>query len=328
MTVAIVPNLSPTELQDISADMHSKEVEVAVSNGTLSPAIRQPSPSDAALPKSIRFSNTPRPTTTADVLGAKTGKYDYFAAREANKMTLAGKEAPSKTSTHIDNMPRTSNINQLLDEPPTTHLPPIRQSDSSSSAAQIVHNLVCSPLLTSGEKFLSSPPVEPAPGDVVDDAHASALTGPASLDDVAMMSAYIFQQHKMAASTTNGTSRRTHVGINDIVDSSSQASASAISSRKRKADDIASCLNEAEKEWEEDWAKALAATSKDASSEPIADGADVPVVLATAEKGSKAIARPTKFRRTAERLGYAALGGATVGAMVLGSLIYTAPSFA
>ncbi|PSR83489.1 hypothetical protein BD289DRAFT_281155 [Coniella lustricola] len=39
--------------------------------------------------------------------------------------------------------------------------------------------------------------------------------------------------------------------------------------------------------------------------------------------------RPTKrIKVIAERMGYAALGGATVGAMVLTSLIYTAPSFA
>jgi hypothetical protein len=38
-------------------------------------------------------------------------------------------------------------------------------------------------------------------------------------------------------------------------------------------------------------------------------------------------AKRARMMRVAERLGYAALGGVTAGAMIVGTLIYTAPTF-
>ncbi|KAK8099510.1 uncharacterized protein PG998_012751 [Apiospora kogelbergensis] len=70
----------------------------------VSAIVRQPSPSDAAMVKM----STPGPIplggkTTAQVLGEKTGKYEYFAARDQNKETVqsgpAVATAPGKEST-------------------------------------------------------------------------------------------------------------------------------------------------------------------------------------------------------------------------------------
>ena len=52
---------------------------------------RMPSPSDAALAKSVAFSEKSGQSTTASTaLGAKSGKFEYFSAREHNKGRFAG----------------------------------------------------------------------------------------------------------------------------------------------------------------------------------------------------------------------------------------------
>lgn len=48
----------------------------------------------------------------------------------------------------------------------------------------------------------------------------------------------------------------------------------------------------------------------------------------TAETVSQRPAKRQRIRDIAERVGYAALGGVTAGAMIVGTLIYTAPTFA
>ena len=152
-------------------------------------------------------------------------------------------------------------------------------------------------------------------------------------------------------------SRRTHVGIADIVES---CPVEPVQKVKRKAADI-SDLSEAEKGWEDaQVAKKHAAivtaekpafapkipTEPGASAGPStasityssstprpsksqvvsAKPAPQPVPMRDSAGTERQVKR-RRLRHVAESIGYATLGGATVGAAILSALIYTAPTF-
>jgi hypothetical protein len=137
------------------------------------------------------------------------------------------------------------------------------------------------------------------------------------------------------------------VGIPDIVDSCQQAPEAG--KLKRKAEDISDSTDE-----QELWAAAakqsvITASSSDLTSNTGAlpsrclrtlppaqlKGAEQPYAELPQVEGNDALVarmprRPAKrvrLLRIAERVGYAALGGVTAGAMIMGTLIYTAPTF-
>lgn len=101
---------------------------------------------------------------------------------------------------------------------------------------------------------------------------------------------------------------------------------------KRKAAEISEATEE-ELVWQEQLAlhaKGNPMTPPAPSSPAMQSEPDVflPSPPTTPQVQHCAEARPSKrIRQIAERMGYAALGGATVGAMVFTSLVYTAPSF-
>ncbi|ROW10057.1 hypothetical protein VPNG_06570 [Cytospora leucostoma] len=101
---------------------------------------------------------------------------------------------------------------------------------------------------------------------------------------------------------------------------------------KRKAADISEATEE-ELVWQEQLAwhdKGNPMTPPAPSSPATQSEPDVflPSPPTTPQDQHLADARPSKkIKKIAERMGYAALGGATVGAMVFTSLVYTAPSF-
>jgi len=156
-------------------------------------------------------------------------------------------------------------------------------------------------------------------------------------------------------------SKRTHVGISDIVEHIEMASEKA--PKKRNADDI-STLNDEEVSWVAGITKyqqAVAARLPAPSDPPapkesedtavdsgcgtetkVVESAQDPVqpppllpeeksVISPVAETVTPTERPAKRQRIrdiAERVGYAALGGVTAGAMIVGTLIYTAPTFA
>lgn len=110
---------------------------------------------------------------------------------------------------------------------------------------------------------------------------------------------------------------------------------------KRKSTEISEAT-EADRAWAREEEAVMAMLGVDMSSAAISNiSQHVPDVPSGTEPGNSllpspppspeetvGVERPTKrMKAIAERVGYAALGGATVGAMVLTSLIYTAPSF-
>lgn len=374
----------------------------------LNPEARQASPSDAALPK--RSPNFPSVlplggSSTAEALGEKTGKYEYFAAREENRFRtfapsnqsptplmsngwvhsadcksgvagasiVAAKQssaveeataAEKPTATEQPKIPekhtaaeKDTDKASVVEKPSVTEKPASQQSEpplkptpaatpKSSSANQTV---VITPLLESGDEFLNKPQ------DSID---LELPTYPGDEKDEPI-SAYELQKRKLAAQKQLPTkeskfadaTRRTHVGISDIVDVSpgaepeSEKQAPAAAKGKRKADDMME-LNEQEIQWEASESKLirhLRAANKTMLRHAPANIDDLPAsgvealideVLGS-RRSSKHVEpvsdeRPPKrlrLRKIAERLGYAALGGATVGAALVSTLIYTAPTF-
>ncbi|KAL1845284.1 hypothetical protein VTK73DRAFT_743 [Phialemonium thermophilum] len=105
---------------------------------------------------------------------------------------------------------------------------------------------------------------------------------------------------------------------------------STASRLKRKADEISEMLEAELPRLQERLARQRPERAAGGLPSPPSDGDVAPNVAVGSSSGSSDGARPVKrlrLRRIAEKLGYAALGGATVGAAIMTTLIYTAPTF-
>ncbi|KAK8073529.1 hypothetical protein PG994_004428 [Apiospora phragmitis] len=83
---------------------------------------RQPSPSDAAMVKMPAPGPKPGGKTTAQVLGEKTGKFEYFAARDQNKETVQAGPPPLITLSQYPTDQVMQNIN-LVGNPLPSYFP-------------------------------------------------------------------------------------------------------------------------------------------------------------------------------------------------------------
>ncbi len=329
---------------------------------------RMPSPSDAALAKSVAFSEKSGRRTTASTastaLGAKSGKFEYFLAREHNKGRFAGISCAPADTTGLYSA--TASGGSLPSAGPSTTADPSTNADPSSAAGPFfwamktsmdrlstIQPLAHSPWLVNGDRFLNCH--LPMAQDI--------SFGDSQYDDEAMTSAFTFQKHKemlenIAPLEPVQAPLRTHLGISDIVDGCQSIQSEPKSKGKRKADEISTlATNQAEKQKETDAnAQGDAAATQSAAPTPSVDPPslitpsttpelvtepkqaatfspdlpELPQLLLGDAPGQNQATRPVKRRRLrkfAERVGYAALGGVTVGAMVVGSLIYTAPTF-
>jgi hypothetical protein len=138
------------------------------------------------------------------------------------------------------------------------------------------------------------------------------------------------------------SSRRTHVGISDLVEAQKPeepAQAPVAGKGKRKAAEMAE-LTETEIQWEAAETNLmghLRAAHESLVQAPLeqnhfrlANVQEGRVLTMSSHVESSTDRRTPKrlrLRKIAERLGYAALGGATVGAALVSTLIYTAPTF-
>lgn len=216
------------------------------------------------------------------------------------------------------------------------------------------------PLLRTGDSFLNC-----AQSSV--DLQLPSLPGD---DTDEPISAYELQKRKLAAqrkaempaatieAEQSQSSRRTYVGISDLVDRSPvptelrEAEAAGTAKGKRKADEMGE-LTEHEIQWEAAESKLMGylRTANETMLRHTPMDIDHPAVEFEAlvenalrgrpEPQARSVnvfrhnepmndIRPPKrlrLRKIAERLGYAALGGATVGAALVSTLIYTAPTF-
>ncbi|KXX80569.1 hypothetical protein MMYC01_202248 [Madurella mycetomatis] len=305
------------------------------------PQLRESSPSKSF----YSFPPARSTSTTAEALGVSTGKAEFFAAREANKLSISAQRTmntrPTSSVHALCNEdeshsyqfgPAGERVTKPVEKGP--NLPPISDLAMAESSGQ-VYGAMSGP----AHPAIISPPPElcfKRPEGIL---HDSTSVLPPPVDSGPNLVA-----------TPDTCSRRTYVGISDIVDNGQQASEAR--GRKRRADSISDATDEQEL-WAATAKKAsLVAPSSDPvqvqdiyvceSSIPLRalsptsctgmEGPDGEPSHLQKENASVAHnpERPTKrtrLLRIAERVGYAALGGVTAGAMIMGTLIYTAPTF-
>ncbi|KAK3359092.1 hypothetical protein B0T25DRAFT_514700 [Lasiosphaeria hispida] len=301
-------------------------------------SLRQASPSDAAMPKSC-LKSTSDPllaNSSAEALGFMTGKYDFFAARAANRASanlLNAQKPRLSSSVHALCNDDQRIDNCILPEEEPASRPPQPLFAQISDSVEVAFA-----------------PAAPA-------THLLALQFEREMTPIPQ----IFYSSSTAAADAGATidqsasARRTHLGISDIVEDCQPISEKA--KGKRKADDI-SIVTTREEQW--------AAVQKDEavhSTEPVSC-LPAPAVFGSNNPRAKrlmalqgfspkislpdtlsivpkvrsdiplpAVAldeRPTKrprLRTIAERVGYATLGGVATGVMIFGTLVLTAPTF-
>lgn len=357
----ILPSISTAVSQQDYRDFSCQLAPV------LQPAPRQPSPSDAVLPVGRRHHGSEDDcVVTVKSLGRKSGKPDFFEAREQNKIKMAHSGAfhgpgsnpfaqkasdtanidkdlprpvtegslqcPTSSSTEVEHPSASASYEEAQPEPNPqhgAHTAPMQQPFAGFSAQmkdQGNQPLLRSPYdymsPTLEEALLAAPLEETSEMDIqVQEAIDPAWTA-ASADE-------LFQMKQLAQIRTKQASG-CHLDSPEAPMATERSEPRKDATKgKRKAADISETTEE-ERIWNELSAGGLVS---DETSSPAPVQPDIEMDLSrlsfhnTSEQGSTAV-RPTKMRKIAERVGYAALGGATVGAMVLTSLIYTAPNFA
>lgn len=248
--------------------------------------------------------------STAEVLGPRTGKFEFFAARDHKAFVglgprgSAGQPRPaaaaqtcSPDGMHKGKRPA-EEVRGDCDEDGEDE-----ELDSSfldcEEKQMALADATTSTLLPSGAKFLSLPPQER-------DRERVAAMSP----ELAETSAYQFELSK-AAGANGVTCRRTHVAIQDLVEAyPDKAPGSGRPWQKRKAGE------------QGDEAGAVDGPAGDGAGTGAAGGARAREAAAVGE-GDENESRPVKrFCQVAEALGYAALGGVAV----MSALIATAPT--
>jgi pSer/pThr/pTyr-binding forkhead associated (FHA) protein len=323
---------------------------------------RQPSPSDAALVKChTPLSRSTTTKTTAELLGAKTGKFDFFSAREENRATVMGRPPRDVSSSPDPLEPYKWSQAKIRDFyhrsiPPPPASPPAKIGLANESATTDHHESPSSKGCTStsvqapqnqhdvsqtdhtydpgtqqsawaesGDKFINSPII--APSSLSEE--RTRLQSP----EHDMTSAYTFQQSKKANEGRSFSNCRRRLQIQDLLlDNPIQPhSADAISNSKETS---------SKRSFEDAFGPG---SSQDPSShiEARPDTSDLPATMqisipdvrssaGDAMAGGVDVAlgidtchRPTKKRRFAEVAACLALGGAGV----LSALIMSAPTF-
>ncbi|RYP49071.1 hypothetical protein DL768_005161 [Monosporascus sp. mg162] len=227
------PNKPMCELAATSASGDARHTEESIMTQP-----RAPSPSDAAMAKALPF-DPPCHTYTALALGAKTGKFEYFAAREENKTaftspnssptasaireTLVGSKdaheapaqrapamysftpgvkanTPNKTgATNLSDLSQTANSRKPMDPALLNH------EAAAYQRALIMHGSAWS---ASGDMFINSP----VSGFSASPTQRTRLQSP----ELDMTSAYTFHRSKLAVE--NKTDRNVkRVQIQDLL---------------------------------------------------------------------------------------------------------------
>ncbi|PNY28252.1 Uncharacterized protein TCAP_01824, partial [Tolypocladium capitatum] len=252
--------------------------------------------------------------SVAELLGEKTGKFEYFSARSFNKKCAAAARkypaAPGQSSRFLDPIRDDACVNDTNNDGDARHQGR-QEHDSSVFTLNEPHlaDASTSTLLASGTKFLSSPPRGPNKEHLV-------LTPP-ELDDT---SAYQFELSKKAAEVDAAASKRTHVAINDLVDvyPVGRAPMDGQPSNKRKVADISKLTPTDECACVEP-----EPVHAHASPQPSSSLASPEATSPTRVADEAEAKRPTKrIRRAAEVFGYVALGGVAV----MSALIASAPT--
>ena len=299
------------------------------------PLWRQPSPSDAALVKSAAptalfigrlgacdFGVHSKPAMQS--LGERTGKADFFNAREANKKKFDAVErdigksmdcVPGRRVDHAisDFSFSGTNMPYSFDKVSTNPLRPVTH-ESFSFGESYGPNLEDFPLIKAATSPLPS-------FSFLDKPDHTPVVERAPSPELNMTSAAEYNKSKASmASSTNKI--RSGLSITDIIDSSSTTHHPQRT--KRKADDI-SDVTEAELRM---WASS---SYSEVPNSPGVAATDRPAVNSSEIFKSSSIDAeprpPKRFKKFMENVAYAALGGVAAGAGLFSVLVATAPDF-
>lgn len=325
------------------------------------PVARQPSPSDAAMVKGRMPARESSQIAVCDLgefgrsvaqtLGEKTGKGDFFEAREINKakFNIQNKTGQASGLTGMTSSTYTEPFEEVLPQMTATAPNPFeRRVFGASQTSKPSTSLA----FTFGESYYPSTPHKASsavnklsPADIackpiIHGFQDSLLTvldfptreqcsfldnpahGPA-LDKAPSPEPYMTSAVNFNAATQKP---RSGLGINDIINTASTTTQSL----KRKAEDI-SDVTDAELR---SWAQSSTASNGNLkgsvdmseSEEQAAVASPVTVVVPTVPDALAP--RPTKkLRKLLENVGYVALGGVAVGAGLFSVLVATAPDF-
>lgn len=186
---------------------------------------RLPSPSDAAMVKTLPFGGWCATTSTAQALGEMTGKYEYFTAREDNRATFMNMDRPRSPPIPISAIRETLGASELARDAAGPCNSPVHTiflapKPAMSNKLGVTKSSDASPLVDSPKPVESSSSgrtaegPKPAPTGINQDSVWSTsgdkfINSPASAEpsssrtrlqspDFDMTSAFTFQQSKLA----------------------------------------------------------------------------------------------------------------------------------
>lgn len=327
--------------------------------------IRQPSPSDAAMvktaaPSTTLLNNSANPVRvhhmpsqdferlTAQSLGDKTGKHDFFAAREDNRAKVYGgpndhhgtSSTLQSTKTGLNSTVEEKRERSLIamanfrekkrrmEEAAKSELsassnslpvtfPTSRAVNSSNLSSLEEHRMMLIP--SAIQSFTGLPYLD-------DHTQTPKAMRPLS-PEPDMTSAVAYNESKASMASANKlsskSSGRSGLSINDIIEGAGDHSSKT---QKRKADDISEAIENEIRVWASsspapNSLEGLTAISTSALQASIREEQSETVSTALNQNPEQ---RPAKrLRKFAESVGYVALGGATL----FGALVLSAPDF-
>ncbi|KAI0885916.1 uncharacterized protein GGS22DRAFT_135953 [Annulohypoxylon maeteangense] len=237
---------APTEASDAKSSFVTPFLFAApTQQGTPVTHPREPSPSDAAMFKSHPMIDRAPNDSRAQALGEKSGKYEFFAARESNRTTLVDQLPPPPISaireTLVEDIDHQAGGVAVDQDPLSTFREALiaRIGDNQAKSTEKGVDIITAPNVSppydtnyplfgdvqmqepgwakpdfsypawslSGERFINNPPTEDLPNQRSERPQSPELD---------MTSAYTFQLSKMA--TENRTSQQPRrVGIQDLL---------------------------------------------------------------------------------------------------------------
>ncbi|KAF4335626.1 sarcolemmal membrane-associated [Fusarium beomiforme] len=285
-------------------------------NGTSS--MRLPSLSEAVFDNYTHEMNTT--ISTADIVGRKHGKYEFFAAREANASTVRAQAS----SPSIDPLRQVSSQEQCLFQTEAEKSTSAAQAEDVQQPSRDEFQPAASDLINSGIKYLATPPTPIEP----------AMTS--AEPEVDETSAFSFHKSKQASdaeaakTADQAVAQEDDTDIADVGNAAEPAELLETVEGKKAAEPVKAPVPES---------TATTATKRkaDAISQLTPEEEQMPderIIRRQSSRKCRAqagrprrapatAARPHKrLRRMAEAVGYVALGGAAV----MSVLIATAPA--
>jgi hypothetical protein len=287
-------------------------------------------------------------------LGDKTGKHTFFEAREGNKAKfyatedgviskpLAGSTMQSSESREYQEQKPQHKI--ILATPSTerrqsrstSRLSSVDSYDAAEPSVIYPHSpgivkaaASCKFLITDSRKGSLTARADPPLPYVRNDTQVPIIErDPSPLPDMTSAVEYNKSKTSMAAANKEASSQpgRSKLSIRDIIDSST---ADQTKDKKRKADEISNVIEDEVRIWAASSSldPSIDSTDMSASGSGVVATPKLPGVKQDLEPDLPEQRSAKRLKKIVEGVGYAALGGAVVGAGLFSVLVATAPDF-